>query len=549
MQKTGGQLLVDCLMGFGARRGFGVPGESYLAVLDGMHSHAKDFDFVICRQEGGAAYMAEAWARITGEPGLCFVTRGPGATNASIGVHSAMQGSVPMILFIGQAARSDLGRECFQEVDYVAMFGPLAKWVVQIEDADRIPEVLARAWVLCQSGRPGPVVISLPEDVLSAMVEQQAPGQIALPREAAPQSEDLDTIKEALQTAQRPLVLVGGGGWNEEGLKDLKTFVDSNGLPLVTVMRYHGYFDNTSENYVGESGVGMLPYLRSALAEADVILALNIRFGEMTTAAYSLYDLPFPKQKILHCHADPDELGKVLHPTLAMQAGPNAMSHHLGKLSFTGSWGSWRKGLRDSYLEGLIAPKQPGELDLSEIMQYLQKTLPNNAVLASGAGNFSIWTNKHFCYGQDQNLIAPQSGTMGYGLPAGIAAKIEDPDRPVVVFSGDGDFQMNFNELGTALQAGAMPVVLVINNGSYGTIRMHQERDYPDRVSGTDIVNPDFVAIASGYGMWSERITKTNEFAPAFEKAMAASGGALLELVVDIEGLTPRATMSQIRGS
>jgi len=529
--------VVDCLEAQEVTTCFGVPGESYLEVLDALRDSS--IRYVSCRQEGGAAYAAEAWGKLTGEPGICFVTRGPGAANASIGVHAARQASTPMILFVGQVGTGHRGREAFQEIDYRSVFRDIAKWVVEIDDADRIPETIARAFVTACSGRPGPVLVALPENMLTATTAASPAPRVRI-SEPAPSPAAVDESLAILRGAERPLVLVGGGGWSDAGSAALIDFVERNDLPTASVFRFHDRLDNGSPSYVGDAGIGMLPHIRRAILDADVILALGIRFGEIATEAWSLLDVPVPAQTVIHAHPSDRELGKLYQVALPVHAGPNAMAAALsGQVLDHGRWASWRAELRSSYEVSLVAPPQPGDLDMAEVMRVLQAAVPDDVIITNGAGNFSIWPNKFFSFAAAARLLAPQSGSMGYGLPAAIAAKIAHPDRTVVCFAGDGDIQMNIQELGTALQAGAQPIVLVLNNEMYGTIRMHQERQHPGRVSGTDIVNPDFVALAEAYGFHAERVSRTDQFAAAFDRATSSPTGALLELVVPRRMLTP----------
>ena len=545
--RHGGKLLVECLEVLGAKHGFGVPGESYLTVLDGMYQSG--MTFVNCRNEGGAGFMAAAYSKLTGRPGLCFVTRGPGATNASIGVHTAMQDSAPMILFVGQIDTRTREREVFQEVDYRAFFGGMAKWATEIEHVERIPEVISRAWAVALSGRPGPVVVALPENVIGAATEvsplSRAP---SLPVPEA-SSEIVAKVREALGKARRPVILAGGGGWSDEGCRALEQFAEVSNLPVVMAFRYQDRYDNALSTFVGEAGVGMLPQVRETLAGADLILAMNVRFGEMTTDNYALFDLPDMAQTLIHTHLSSGELGKIYQPDIAVQSCPNAFAGALAAAPVSGNWSDWRAEARARYEATFTLPDQPGPVNMVEVMEYLADRLDEDAILTNGAGNFSIWNNKYFRYGRDQRLLAPQSGAMGYGVPAAVMAKIVHPDRQVVCFAGDGDFQMNGQELGAAMQMGAAPVVLVLNNQSYGTIRMHQEKHFPNRVSGTVLQNPDFAGIAKAYGMHGERVETTAGFAPAFERALASSTGAVLEIPIATEALTPRMTMADLHAS
>ncbi|MEM6308864.1 MAG: thiamine pyrophosphate-dependent enzyme [Pseudomonadota bacterium] len=546
MSQSGGHLLVKSLVALGARHAFGVPGESYLDVLDALFDTQGTFDFTMCRNEGGAAFMAAAYGKLTGQPGICLVTRGPGATNASIGIHTAMQDSAPMLVFVGQVGTHQKGREAFQELDYRAVFGTMAKWAVEIDDVDRIPEILARAWSLAVSGRPGPVVVALPEDMLTATTDAPVlSGPTAL-HEPAPSADALAQAQDLLASAARPLIITGGCNWTDAGIAALEAFAESSDIPTLAAFRFHDRFNNHSAVYAGEAGVGMLPHVARLIREADVILAINIRFGEMTTGAYSLFDAPNPVQTIIHTHSSDLEIGKIYQPTLGIHAGPNAMATALEPV--TGAWSGWRETARADYAASQIAPPQPSPVDMSVVMPHLTEVLPADAILTNGAGNFAIWPNKHFAFGPNHRLLAPQSGAMGYGLPAAIVAQIVYPERRVVCFAGDGDFQMNCQELATAAQAGAAPIVLILNNGIYGTIRAHQERHYPDRVSGTSMsTNPDFAALARAYGFYGERVETTEGFKAAFARALASETGAVLDLNISAEALTPRKTLSQIR--
>ena len=544
--KTGGEVLADCLARQGVKTIFGVPGESYLAVLDALVDHP-NIRLIGNRNEGGAAFMACAHGQLTGQPGICMVTRGPGATNASIGVHSAMQGSVPMILFIGQVARDMQGREAFQEVDYRAYFGPIAKWVTEIDSADRIPEIMARAFTVAQSGRPGPVVIALPEDMLRSHTSAKPTPLVKL-AEPAPTPDAIYDLQKAFARAEKPLLLIGGGGWSAEGRADLQAFAEQNHLPVASAFRFQDLLDNHSPSYIGDAGLGKTPALKAALAEADLVLALNIRFGENTTDGYEIFPVPRMGKTMLHSHASDVELGKIYQPDVPIHAGPNALCKVLAQLDLRGNWQGWASAQRTAYEASMALAARDTPLDMGGVLAHLQDVLPDNAILTNGAGNFAIWHNKFFRYGPEARLLAPQSGAMGYGLPAAIAAKAECPERLVLCIAGDGDFQMNMQELGTAMQAGAQPIVIVVNNGVYGTIRMHQERDYPNRQSFTEIENPDFVAIAKAYGFHAETITQTAAFPEAFARAAASTTGALIELLVDPEFITPKATLSQIRG-
>jgi acetolactate synthase I/II/III large subunit len=543
--RNGGQLLVESLVALGATKGFGVPGESYLAVLDALHDTTGALDFVLCRNEGGAAFMAAAWGKLTGQPGLCFVTRGPGVTNASIGIHTAMQDSAPMIVFVGQVGTDMRGREAFQEIDYRAVFGSMAKWAVEIDDVDRIPEILARAWTTALTGRPGPVVIALPEDMLTSLTDTAALTGPARVAEPAPDAATVSEVQSMLTAAGRPLILIGGCNWTGAGQAALQRFAEASDIPVVAAFRYQDQFDNFSPSYAGEAGVGMPAHVKRLIREADTILAINVRFGEMTTDGYTLLSVPVPVQRIIHVHASDREIGKIYQPTLGIQAGPNAFAAALGPVR--GDWAGWRAKARADWEAGFDLGPQPSPVDMGLATAHLRKVLPDDAILTNGAGNFTVWPNKFYKFGPKARLLAPQSGAMGYGVPAAIAAKVAFPDRTVVCFAGDGDFQMNCQELGTALQAGAQPIILILNNGTYGTIRAHQERNYPARVSGTDLQNPDFTMLAQSYGFHAERVERTEDFPAAFARARASRTGAVLDLVISAEALTPRQTLSQMR--
>lgn len=545
MNRNGGQLLVQSLIALGARKAFGVPGESYLAVLDALHDTKGTLDFVLCRNEGGAAFMAAAWGKLTGSPGLCMVTRGPGATNASIGIHTAMQDSAPMLVFVGQVGTDMTGREAFQEIDYAAVFGTMAKWAVQIDRVERIPELLARAWKTATTGRPGPVVIALPEDMLTSLTDAAPLSGPAMIAEPAPQPQALEQALAMLGTAARPLILIGGCNWTEKGRAAMQGFAEASDIPVVAAFRFNDRFDNHSPVYCGEAGVGMPPHVRKLVTNADVILAVNVRFGEMTTDGYTLLTVPAPDQKLIHVHGSDLEIGKIYQPTLGIHAGPNAFAQALRPVG--GGWTAWRQAGRAGFDAFFDAPAQPSPVDMVAVSAWLRDRLPADAILTNGAGNFAVWPNKFYKYGPKARLLAPQSGAMGYGLPAAIAARIAHPGRTVVCFAGDGDFQMTCQELATAAQADAAPIVLILNNGIYGTIRAHQERNFPARVSGTTMVSPDFAALARAYGFHGERVETTADFAAAFDRALASPTGAVLDLNISAEALTPRQTLSQMR--
>jgi acetolactate synthase-1/2/3 large subunit len=504
---------------------------------------------VTTRHEGAASFMAEAWGKLTGAPGVCLVTRGPGATNASIGVHTAAQNSSPMVLLVGQVPTEHRGREAFQEIDYHAFFGSVAKQVVEIDDVDRAGALLADAFAAAISGRPGPVVVSLPEDMLTAR-SASPPGRPRPARPSAPSPADIEAIEELLATAERPLFLVGGGGWTDAARADLVAVAEANDIPVVTAFRFHDLCDNTSVAYAGEAGVAMPAAVRETVGGADLIVALGVRFGEMTTDAWSVLDVPHASPTIVHVHPSRAELGRIYHADLAIEAavGPTLAGLRGLTLQPAAPRSRWRDDRRAAFIATLECPPQPGGLDMGEVMAWLRDELPADVIITNGAGNFTVWPNKFMLYGPHARLLGPQSGAMGYGLPAALAAKAADPDRMAVCFAGDGDLQMVVGELGTAAQHGLQPIVLVIDNAMYGTIRMHQERRHPGRVIGTDIVNPDFVLLGTAYGFHSERVTTTAAFPDAFRRAAASPTGALLHLVVDPQMLTPQLSVEQARG-
>ena len=541
----GGKILIDCLLAHGAERGFGIPGESYLAVLDALYDKKEDFDFILCRNEGGASFMASAYGKLTQEPGLCFVTRGPGAMNAAIGVHTAKQDSSPMILFVGQIGINMKGREAFQEIDYETAFKDIAKWTVEINDVDRIPEIISRAWFTAISGRPGPVVVALPENILTQESSAAALTKAIFVEKAVPSRASIYNVERLLSECNRPLIIIGGSTWDEPGQDALKDFAETSRIPVIAAFRYQDQFDNFSNAFCGEAGVGMPAHVRELIKKSDLILAINIRFGEMTTDAYSLLDVPVPSQKLIHVHTSENELGKIYQPDIAIQANPNEFSKCLTRVS--GRWDTWFSNARESYLASLVAPEQPSDVDMGIVMNYLQNVLPSDVIITNGAGNFAVWPNKFFQFGAGSRLLAPQSGAMGYGVPAAIAAKAAFPDRTVICFAGDGDFQMTCQELATAAQAQIFPIILIVNNATYGTIRVHQEKNYPGRVSCTDIVNPDFIGLAQSFGFLGISVKTTDEFSAAFSQALCSENGAVLDLHVSSESLVPRQSLSEIR--
>ncbi|WP_296555538.1 thiamine pyrophosphate-binding protein [Pigmentiphaga sp.] len=544
---TGGRLLVDALTANGVDRVFCVPGESYLDVLDALHAHA-DIDVVVAKHEGAAANMAEADGKLTGRPGICFVTRGPGATHASIGVHIAQQDSTPLILFVGQVPTRELGREAFQEIDYQSMFGGIAKWVVSVDDAVRIPELVARAFACATSGRPGPVVVALPEDVLSAACPS-APAAVAPTASSGPDHDAAPRLRDMLAQARRPLVLLGGSNWSERAASDFSAFVQAWNLPVACAFRRQDIFDNRLPQYAGHLSLGMNPDLAALVRDADLILAVGTRLGEIATGGYTLLTPPRPAQKLIHLHADAAELGRVYQPDLAIQSAAAPAAALLRGLEAPASraWDDWTRRAGELHARYQVVPAPHAEargIDLGQVIAHLDRTLPDDAIIANGAGNYAVWLHRFYRYRQPRTEIAPTCGAMGYGLPAAIAAKLRHPDRTVVCVAGDGCFLMYPQELATALQFDSPVVVIVVNNGMYGTIRMHQEKRFPGRVSATDLRNPDFVALALSFGAHAERVESADAFPAAFERARAAGRPALLELRTDPRQITPQSWLA-----
>ena len=552
-----GHLLVDCLIAQGVTHAFGVPGESYLAVLDGLHARRDSIQFITCRQEGGAAYMAEAHGKLTNRPGVCMVTRGPGATNASIGVHTAFQDSTPMVLLVGDVASDCRDREAFQELDYFSFFGPstkgFAKRVERIDDADRIPEYVARAFATAMNGRPGPVVLVLPEDMLTRMTAAQP-----LPRVEAVQAWSdpgaLRTLREMLLAAKQPIIIAGGGGWTPQSAQALQRFAENWELPVGNAFRFQDTFDNHHPLYAGDVGIGLNPKLAARIKASDLIIAIGPRLGEMTTNNYTLLEAPRSKQKLVHIHSSAEELNRVYQADLAINATMNAAARSLEALVAPVNlpWEAWTASSHEDYLENLKptpSANLPGEIDMPAIVGLLQKHLPIDAVLTNGAGNFASWVHRFFKHhGLVKGLktqLAPTVGAMGYGVPAGIAAAITTK-RVVFTIAGDGDFLMNGQELATAVQHGAKTIIVLLNNGMYGTIRMHQEREYPQHSSGSHLQNPDFAALARAYGYAGVRITRTAEFEAELLAALARKEGTLIEVTLNPEVISTRGTLSSI---
>jgi acetolactate synthase-1/2/3 large subunit len=558
--RLAGHALVECLIAQGVDTAFGVPGESYLAVLDGFHQHREQIRFIACRQEGGAAFMAEAQGKLSGRPGICFVTRGPGATNASIGLHTAFQDSTPMILFIGQVASDQRDREAFQEVDYRQMFGPgtlgMAKWVGEVHDPHRLPEYVARAFHTALQGRPGPVVLVLPEDMLT----QPTPSPV-LPRVepalAWPAPGGLRDLRALLLAAQRPFVIAGGSGWDAEGAKALQRFAENWNLPVGCGFRFQDTFDNRHALYAGDVGIGINPKLAQRVKDADLVIALGVRLGEMTTGGYTLLTPPRPMQKLVHIHAGPEELGRVYSADLMLQAAMPAAAKALESLTAppTLPWADWTASAHADY-EANHTASAVEPLDMAVVMKTVQRLAPADTIYTNGAGNYSGWLHRYVRYfglqHHGRTQLAPTSGAMGYGLPAAVAAALLHPERTVVNVAGDGDFLMTGQELATAIGYGANRaegrlISLVVDNGTYGTIRMHQEREYPGRVSGSDLFNPDFAALALAYGWRAARIDRTADFEAAFAEALRPGAPMLIHLKLDADVSTSRTTLTAIR--
>lgn len=542
---SGGRALVCALKDQGVDRIYCVPGESYLPVLDALYDFP-EIQLVSAKHEGAAANMAEADGKLTGRPGICFVTRGPGATHASVGIHTAYQDSTPLILFIGQVSREERDREGFQEVNFRAMFAPLAKWVAEIDDAARIPEYVSRAFHTALSGRAGPVVLSLPEDTLAAPIARPSRSQPVVSTAAAPRASDLLRLTALLGSASRPLLIVGGSGWTAESCQALTDFAQRNALPLVASFRRQDLIDNRHQNYCGHLGLGVSSSLATRVRTANVIVAIGSRLSENTTGGYSLLTPPTPAQTLIHVHPDPNEPGRVYHPTLAIACGPADFGLALADIDLPGreKRHSWLQDAREQYL-AFSTPASPqaapDRVDLSAVVAWLSSHLKDDAIIANGAGNYTIWVHRYFRYKQPRTELAPVSGAMGYGVPAAIAAKLRHPGREVVAFAGDGCFLMYPQELATALQHRVHLTIIIVNNGLYGTIRMHQERRYPGRPIATHILNPDFVALGRSFGAYAERVASTDQFPDAYRRAASAGRPALLELLVDPAQLTPGA--------
>ena len=547
--RHGGKILIDQLEAQGASAAFTVPGESFLAALDGLHDSNR-IKTVICRQEGGAAMMAEAWGKVTGEPGVCFVTRGPGAANAMSGLHVAQQDSTPMIMFLGLPGERHEDREAFQEIETKSLFSSFVKWAAVIRSTTRIPEYVSRAFHVAKNGRPGPVVLGLPEDMLSAAGEtaDAKPARLADP---APGAADAATFRQLLAKAQRPLLMVGGPGWSKAIQKQVEAFAERFDMPVAAAFRFQDYIDNRHRCYAGHAGIGLDPKLAAAIRNADLLIVVGARLGEMTTSGYTLIEIPNPTQTLVHVHPSGNELGSVYRADLPMNATAAAFAELLASLPAPGAkpWAATTRELNEAYRASLSPIATPGAVQMGEVVRMVSEMLPEGSIVTNGAGNYAAFVHRYMQYKGYRSCLAPTSGSMGYGLPAAIAAKLADPTRTVVNFAGDGCFLMTGQEMATAAQYGLDIVTIVANNGMYGTIRAHQERQYPERVVGTTLMNPDFASYARAFGGHGEKVERTADFKGAFERALAARKPSIIELAIDPEALTPRQTLSQIRAA
>ena len=547
--RTGGQVLADQLKIHDVDTAFCVPGESYLALIDALHDASNEIKVISCRQEGGATNMAEAYGKLTGKPGIAMVTRAPGACNGSIGVHTAMQDSTPMVILIGQVARDQEYREAFQEVDYRQFYGALCKWVGQIERAERIPEMVSKAFHHAMSGRPGPVALALPEDMLRDLTDVGDAERYKTARPGVDPA-DIAIMQAMIAQAERPLVIVGGGGWSETACADITAYAEANGLPVAASFRCQDIVDNNRDCYAGELGTSVNAALAARVKDADLLLVVGARLGEMTTSGYSLVEAPRPKQKLIHIYPDPDELGRVFQPDLPIAAAVDRFAGAAKNAEPIDAdrWQEWAAGARRDHLTNLEQTTDfPGAVDMVEIMGHIQSRVGKDAIITTDAGNFSGWPQRFFRYSTYPSQIGPTSGAMGYSVPAAISARLTCPNRPVIGFVGDGGFMMSGQEFATAMHYGIDPIVIVVNNNMYGTIRMHQERDYPDRTIATGLTNHDFVKWAESFGAFGARVERTEDFAPAFDSALRAGRIALIEIRLDPEVITTRTTLSAIR--
>ncbi|WP_398475955.1 thiamine pyrophosphate-binding protein [Tardiphaga sp.] len=539
-ERNGGQILVAALRRNGADRMFGVPGESALPIFDALYEPDAGIRFIVCRHETTASHMAEADGKLSGRPGICVVSRGPGAMQAALGLHTAWQDSTPMILIIGQVPRSHLGREAFQEMNYVRTFDDMTKWVVEIDSVDRIPELVSRAFHVAMQGRPGPVVLSIPEDVLSSVSEvaDAAPTTVI---QAGPSDAQMADIHALLQKAQRPLVIVGNCGWTPEAVDQFRTFVERNDLPVVAGFRSQDVLDNRSNQYIGDISLGCSRPLMARVKTADLLLVIGDRLGDVTTNHYTLFDVPTPQQVLIHVFPGPEELGRVYVPTLGIPANSARFAEALAKLAplHSKAWADWRAESRQAYVDYQAPRTDAPPFDMATVIDHLNTELPDDAIVTNGAGNYTIWLHRYYRYRKLGTQIAPKSGTMGYGLPAAVAAQLRYPERRVVCLAGDGCFMMASQDFATLVQQQLPVVIIIVNNTMYGSIRMHQELHFPNRPSGTDLLNPDFAALARSYGAHGEAIDAHQEFPAAFARAVAAKGPAIIELRVNRNQLTP----------
>lgn len=547
--RSGGQVLVDQLLIHGVESAYCVPGESYLEVLDALHDVRDRISLYNARHEAGAANMAEAYGKLTDKPGICLVTRGPGACHASIGVHIAQQDSTPMILLIGQVDRPSRDREAFQEIDYQQMFGSIAKWVAQIDDAARIPEYMARAFRVATSGRPGPVVLSLPEDMLTDVVDTvDAPPYC--PTRADIGAIDLVRIREALSSARRPLLLVGGSGWDDTACRDITAFAEAHDLPVACSFRRQDIINNHSDVYIGDFGTASSPQLVKRIAEADLLLVIGARLGEMTTKTYTTLTPPVADQTLIHIHCDSDEIGRVYSPEVGIAAAPERVARALRDCRWeqlTERWSEWRRQARQAYLDDISSSDEDGPLNIGQALMAVRDQLPSDTIITLDAGNHTGWAQRYLRYGRPGRQLGSTCGAMGYSVPAAVSASLHDPERVVLAFVGDGGFMMSGQELATAIQHGGRPIILLFNNGTYGTIRMHQEREHPERIVGTDLVNPDFLAMAAGMGAYTAMVNRTDEFLPALQGAIEARRPAVIELRTEPERISTRTTITRLR--
>jgi acetolactate synthase-1/2/3 large subunit len=548
-QRAAGHLLVEQLRIHGADMAFTVPGESFLPVLDGFHEARESIKLVVCRHEAGAANMAEAYGKLTNRPGLCVVTRGPGATHAAVGVHTAFQDSTPMILFVGDVGADFRDREAFQEVDFAAMFAPLAKWAARIDSAERIPEYVARAFRVATSGRRGPVVLALPEDMLFAEASAVDPRRYQA-TEAHPGSDDMLRLQKLLGQAKSPLVMLGGSGWTKEACADMERFAVANHLPVTCAFRYQDLLDNRHDHYVGDVGIGINPVLAERVRMSDLLMVFGPRLGEMTTSGYTLIEAPVPRQKLVHVHAGAEEIGRVYQPELGIVSVPAPFARAAAALAPVENppWKGAVAEARADYLAWSARREIPGRVQMWDIVDFLNKEAPE-AIYCNGAGNFSTWLHRFHRYAGWRSQLAPTSGAMGYGVPAAIAAKLVHPERTVICFAGDGDFLMTGQELATAVQYDAPVIIVIVNNGMYGTIRMHQEKHYPGRVVGTELGNPHFAAFARSFGAVGEIVEDTAAFAPAFARCLAAKKPAVIDVRIDPQAISPNTTLDKIRAA